>query len=218
MRLKFKFPVFWTSVALVIAVIVHLSYVLFTPTRAMDAKFDRAVAKSGMNTLSVLNPAEARALTGLPAGGSIYAVCPYNLRDGDLTVTATFPSRPWTLSVYGISGARLFSVNDKQAGVDDVTLEVKRGGNFWDVLTDHAQPEIGDGWSIEVKERRGFAVLWMADADPVVSERLRADLAQSKCVVAPRPEPVVAPQTEPEAAPPDEDEPDFDSDDEAVEG
>ena len=73
MRLKFKLPVFWMSVALVIAVIVHLSYVLFTPTRAMDAKFDRAVAKSGINALTILSAAEARSLTGLSAAGSIYA-------------------------------------------------------------------------------------------------------------------------------------------------
>jgi len=200
MRLKFKLPVFWISVALVLAVIVHLSYVLFTPTRAMDAKFDRAVAKSGINALAVMSPAEARSLTGLSAAGSIYAACPYNLRNGDLTITAEFPAQPWTLSVYGISGARLFSVNDKQAGVDNVTLSVKRGGNIWDVLTDHAPPEIGDGWSIEVKERRGIAVLWMADADPTVSEKLKSELARSKCIVAPRPEPqpepVVAPEIE----------------------
>jgi uncharacterized membrane protein len=218
MRLKFKLPVFWISVALVIAVIVHLSYVLFTPSRAMDAKFDRTVAKSGINALTVLSPAEARSLTGLSAAGSIYAACPYNLRNGDLTINAAFPARPWTLSVYGISGARLFSVNDKQAGVATVTLEVKRGGNIWDVLTDHAAPEIGDGWSIEVKERRGIAVLWMADTDPVVSERLRSELARSKCSVAPRPEPVVAPEVAPEVEPPGETVPQPEPDDEAVEG
>jgi uncharacterized membrane protein len=201
MRLRFKLPIFWISVGLVIAVVVHLSYVLFTPSRAMDAKFTRTVAKSGINALAVLSPAEARSLTGLSTAGSIYAACPYNLRNGDLTINAEFPARPWTLSVYGISGARLFSVNDKQAGVDKVTLEVKRGGNIWDVLTDHAPPEIGDGWSVEVKERRGIAVLWMADADPVVSERLKAELARSKCIVAPRPEPVVAPDVTPEVAP-----------------
>ena len=71
MRLRFKFPVFWICVALVIAVVVHLSYVLFTPTRAMDAKFDRTVAKSGINALAVLSPAEARSLTGLSAVGSM---------------------------------------------------------------------------------------------------------------------------------------------------
>lgn len=200
MRLSFKPPVFWICVALVIAVAVHLSYVLFTPTRAMDAKFDRTVAKSGINALAVLTPAEARSLTGLSAAGSIYAACPYNLRNGDLTISALFPARPWTLSVYGISGARLFSVNDKQAGVDTVTLEVKRGGNIWDVLTDHTSPEIGDGWSVEVKERRGIAVLWLADADPVVSERLKNELAKSKCIVTarpePQPEPAVAPEPE----------------------
>ncbi len=204
MRLKFKVPVFWISVALVLAVVVHLSYVLFTPSRAMDAKFDRTVAKSGINALAVLTPAEARSLIGLSTAGSIYAACPYNLRTGDLTIDAEFPIRPWTLSVYGISGARLFSVNDKQAGVDKVTLEVKLGGNIWDLLNDHAPPEIGDGWSVEVKERRGIAVLWMSDADPVVSERLKADLARSKCIVAPRPEPVVAPEVAPEVQPPEE--------------
>jgi uncharacterized membrane protein len=200
MRLRFKPPVFWICVALVIAVVVHLSYVLFTPTRAMDAKFDRTVAKSGINALAVLTAAEARSLTGLSAAGSIYAACPYNLRNGDLTINALFPARPWTLSVYGISGARLFSVNDKQAGVDNVTLEVKRGGNIWDVLTDHTSPEIGDGWSVEVKERRGIAVLWLADADPIVSERLKDELAKSKCIVTarpePQPEPAVAPEPE----------------------
>ena len=58
----------------------------------------------------------------------------------------------------------------------------------------------------------------MADADPVVSERLKAELAQSRCTVAPRPEPVVAPETDPEVTPevgpPDETAPP----DEAVEG
>jgi uncharacterized membrane protein len=218
MRLKFKLPVFWISVALVIAVIVHLGYVLFTPSRAMDAKFDRTVAKSGINALAVMSPAEARSLTGLSAAGSIYAACPYNLRNGDLTINAFFPARPWTLSVYGISGARLFSVNDKQAGVDTVTLSVKRGGDIWDVLTDHAPPEIGDGWSIEVKERRGIAVLWMADADPAVSERLKAELARSKCIVAPRPDPVVVPAVEPEIEIPGDIPTQPGPDDEAVEG
>ena len=220
MQLRFKIPVFWICVALALAVVVHLSYVLFTPSRAMDVKFDRTVAKSGINALAVLSPAEARSLTGLSAAGSIYAACPYNLRNGDLTINATFPARPWTLSVYGISGARLFSVNDKQAGVATVTLEVKRGGNIWDVLTDHAPPEIGDGWSIEVKERRGIAVLWMADADRAVSEKLKSELAKSKCIVAPRPDPqpqpVVAPA--PEIETPGDIPPQPELQDEGVEG
>ena len=198
--MRVKVPVFWLSVAVLLAVVIHLAYVLFTPGREMDAKFDRAVANSGINALAVLSPAEARSLTGLSAAGSIYAACPYNLRNGDLTINAYFPARPWTLSVYGISGARLFSVNDKQAGVDSVTLSVKRGADIWDVLRDQAPPEIGDGWSIDVKERRGIAVLWMADADPTVGERLRNELARSRCIVAPRPEP--PPTPEPVVAPP----------------
>jgi len=198
--MRLRLPIFWISVGLTIAVVVHLAYVLFTPSREMDAKFDRAVAKTGINALAVLSPAEARSLTGLSAAGSIYAACPYNLRTGDLTINADFPARPWTLSVYGISGARLFSVNDKQAGVDAVTLTVRRGADIWDILLDHATgPEIGDGWSIDVKERRGIAVLWMADADPPISERLRTELARSKCIVAPRPEP--PPEPEPVVAP-----------------
>jgi uncharacterized membrane protein len=189
--MRMKVPVFWICVAGLLAVVVHLSYVLFSPTLAMESKLDRAVAKTGVNAMAVLSPAEARTLTGLPPNGSIYAACPYNLRHGDLTIAARFPARPWTISVYGRTGTRIFSVNDKQAGVDDVSLTIKRGSDIFDMLTDSATaPEIGDGWSVEVKERRGLVLLWMADSDPAIGDRLRADLAQSKCTITPRVESV----------------------------
>jgi uncharacterized membrane protein len=185
--MRMKVPVFWICVAGLLAVVVHLSYVLFSPSLAMENKLDRAVAKTGVNAMAVLSPAEARTLTGLPPAGSIYAACPYNLRHGDLTIVARFPSRPWTISVYGRSGTRIFSVNDKQAGVDDVSLAIKQGSDIFDMLTDNATaPEIGDGWSVEVKERRGLVLLWMADSDPAIGDKLRAELAQSKCTIAPR--------------------------------
>jgi uncharacterized membrane protein len=185
--MRMKVPVFWICVAGLLAVVVHLSYVLFSPSLAMENKLDRAVAKTGVNAMAVLSPAEARTLTGLPPAGSIYAACPYNLRHGDLTIAARFPSRPWTISVYGRTGTRFFSVNDKQAGVDDVSLAIKRGSDIFDMLIDNATaPEIGDGWSVEVKERRGLVLLWMADSDPAIGDKLRAELAQSKCTIAPR--------------------------------
>jgi uncharacterized membrane protein len=174
---------FWAAGVLVLAVIIHLSYVLFGPRFAMHGfEAEAASYAGGVNRMQVLDAAQYADLFGAASTQAVAAVCAFDLSDGDVTLHAAFSGSPWTLRIYAARGNAIYALNDAQAGTDDVTVRIRQVTGLKRLLGgDEEAGVVNDGWRVETAEKRGLAVLWSPIAEPALRRRSEEALKQSYC-------------------------------------
>lgn len=177
---------FWLIGAVLLAVIVHLSYVLFGPRVAM-AGLEREAAgfAGGTNRMQVLNAEQYAALFGGGAA-AVAATCAYDLSRGDVMLHAAFlPGMPWTLTLYAGRGNGIYAVNDVQAGANQVTVRIRQVSSLKRLLGgDEEAGIVNDGWRVETGETKGIAVLWMPLPDKAYRQRAEEAMSASSCRTA----------------------------------
>jgi uncharacterized membrane protein len=175
---------YWALTVLCIAVAVHVGLVIFWPRHEMNQRIDLASATNGVNALTVGGP-NAGSILGYHAGDAAYAFCPFDLKDGKLVFDALMPATLWSLTIYSAHGNNLYSVNSRQAGVDNFQIGVKKAPDFLTQITADAENgPINDGWQVETSEDRGLIVVWAAISEPFQRSAIEKDLARSTCRIA----------------------------------
>ena len=177
---------FWLITATILALIAHVSYVLFVPSRSFSAAIDLALGDAKSNTFAVLDPVAQVKLVPFATAEHIVGVCKFNVADGPVKVTAQLPEGFWSFAVYTIQGQQVYAINDTQADTNNFTVELSRDqGLIAQVFgnSDDAVDVTGDdiGWRIAVRENQGLAVLWMAVSDPLLREEAEDVISKSKC-------------------------------------
>jgi uncharacterized membrane protein len=174
---------YWVFATLLIAVIVHVSLVIFVPRRDMGQRIALASEAKGVNALIVGGP-ESGAILGYHAGDAAYAFCPFDLAKGKLVFDAVMPATLWSLTIYSARGENVYSVNSRQAGVDTFQISVKRAPDFLTQITaDVESGEINDGWQVQTSEDRGLIVVWAAIAESFQRSAVEKELNRSKCYI-----------------------------------
>lgn len=179
---------FWATVALVLGAVAHLSYVLIAPTFAMQRLMGGDPKDAGTNRFVLLDGPEQMRLLGESEGEAVAGKCLFDISKGELSVSAEMPDTFWSLTLYSDKGADLYTINDRQAGIDKFKLTVKRAPSIMELLSsDQAEKarSLGDGWSVEIPEPYGIAVFWVA-IDYPEQRKLFADiLSRSACTLNP---------------------------------
>jgi len=176
--------VYWVIVTAFIAGLVHVGLVLVRPRAEMAGRIEVAAASKGMNAL-VVATGEAERVLGYRAGDAAYAFCPFDLSGGRLVFDALMPSTLWTLTIYSARGQSVYSVNSRQAGVDNFQISVRKAPDLLTQLT--ADPEAGtinDGWQVETSENKGLIVVWAEVPEDYQRASIEKDLARSSCALA----------------------------------
>jgi uncharacterized membrane protein len=177
---------FWLITATILALIAHVSYVLFVPSRSFSSAIDVALGAAQSNTFAVLDSSAQVKLVPFATAEHIVGVCKFNVEDGPVKVTAQLPEGFWSFAVYTIQGEQVYAINDTQADTNNFTVELSRDQGLIAQIFgsgDDAVDVTGDdiGWRIAVKEDQGLAVLWMAVADPLLRKDAEDVIKQSKC-------------------------------------
>jgi uncharacterized membrane protein len=179
---------FWAAVALVLGAVAHLSYVLIAPTYAMQRLMGGNPEEGNANRFVLLDGPEQMRLLGETDGEAVTGKCLFDISKGELSVMAEMPDTFWSLTLYSNKGADLYTINDRQAGIDKFKLTVKRAPSVMELLSsDQAEKAraFGDGWSVEIPESYGIAVFWVA-LDYPEQRKLFADiLSRSSCTLNP---------------------------------
>jgi uncharacterized membrane protein len=179
---------FSLAVALLIGAVAHLSYVLIAPSFAMQRLMGEVPADNQVNRLVLLDAAEQMRLIGDSGNEAISAKCIFNIGNGELLISADMPDAFWSLTIYSDKGADLYTINDRQAGSDQFKLTVRRAPSLVDILGSSEQAEtaraLSDGWSVEIAERHGIAVFWVALDYPEQRKLFMDVLARSSCGLA----------------------------------
>lgn len=175
---------YWLAVALLIGAVAHLSYVLIAPSFAMQRLMGDEPAGTQVNRLVLLDAAEQMRLLGETESEAVSAKCIFDISGGELSVAADMPDTFWSLTLYSAKGADLYTINDRQAGIDRFKLTVKKAPGLTDILgSDQAETAraLSDGWSVEIPEPHGIAVFWIALDYPEQRKMFSDILARSSC-------------------------------------
>ncbi len=174
---------YWAFSILLVAVVVHTAMVLFLPRKEMQERIALAAANMGMNKLTVGGPDVSRIL-GYHEGDAAYAFCPFDISKGKLVFDALMPAALWSLTIYSSRGNNVYTVNSRQAGVDNFQISVRKAADLLTQLTaDVESGPINDGWQVRTSEDRGLVVVWTAIAEPFQRVAIEKDLSRSTCSI-----------------------------------
>jgi uncharacterized membrane protein len=176
----------WVLLCALVALATHITYVLFLPTREFDGQLSREISDLAPNTIRILSTEAQRALLPSYRGDSVIAVCVIDLRDGAVKISAQLPQSYWTAAIHTLSGVQVYSINDAQAESESIDVQVNLArGMISQVLEGGEGEDATDvanaGYTVELPEPRGIAVVWVPLADPLVRPDVEATLGKSKC-------------------------------------
>ncbi len=178
---------FWLFTSAVLALIAHVTYVLFVPSQSFSTAIDVALGPEHSNRFAVLDATAQIKLMPFATAENIVGICKFNVAEGPVKVTAQLPEGFWSFAVYTIRGEQVYAINDTQADTNTFTVEMSRDSGLLAQIfggSDDAVDVTGDdiGWRIALKENQGLAVLWMAVADPLLRKEAEDVIKQSRCV------------------------------------
>lgn len=176
---------FWTVAILLLAGVVHLGYVLIVPQLDMRAGIDELRRLTGSAALTVLSRDDSIRVMGPDGRWLIHALCVYDLSEGPLAVSAMVPATYWSMAIYSASGETFYSLNDRQADVDQVDLLIRQSsapllGEDQELVL----PE-GDVFTVRAPDPKGVVVMRALAGEPAEYERASRILARSSCRSAP---------------------------------
>ena len=172
---------FWTVSILLLAGVVHLGYVLIVPHFEMRAKIDDLRQVAGSGALKVLSREDSIRLMGPDGRWLVHALCVYDLAEGPLTVSAAVPNSYWSMAIYSAGGETFYSLNDRQAGIDQVDLMIRQPtAPAPEDEQELALPE-DDTFIVRAPDRVGVVVMRALAGEAAEYERAAEILARSSC-------------------------------------
>jgi uncharacterized membrane protein len=168
--------VFWFVLSSLIALAVHISYVLFVPAMQFQSRINDLVPNDGKSQWRVIADSERYNLLPGFSGSGLAAACPLDVSKGTMELELNVPKDYWVLSIYSQSGKQVYALNDKQAGAETFSIVVSRTKSIVDQVFNAAEPEdkvasiTNAAWNVSLPDRRGVAVLWI----PTGSDGMRS--------------------------------------------
>ena len=146
----------WGLATVVIAVLAHMASMHFAPRFIMHIAMHRMGAVNAIHHQP--RTTAASQLVVRPSPDLLYSVCPFDLKDGPLLVTAAVPQGTyWSVSVFDADTNNIFALNDRQAKASFVTLlvvapEAGQKGTRWKGLV------IGPTFAAKSPTNRGLVL------------------------------------------------------------
>ncbi len=175
-------------VALVTGGIVHITSTLAIPYMGAATAFDRVSSGLPLNAMRVLPPpSPGNELLPFNDPAHQLAVCPFDLNDGLLTVTATLPDPGWSLAIYTPHGDNFYAVAAAGLRQPDVTLVLEpTRATLLNLFGIGTAPNF-DVSRIQAPESRGLVVVRAPRHGNAFEERTAAMLARARCASGPPP-------------------------------
>jgi uncharacterized membrane protein len=176
---------YWLAASLLVAITVHVFYVLFVPAMALERQIERVLTAPEPGKFTVLEAeAQAALFPAFPAT-SVFGVCQFDVADKDIVVNADLPQGFWTLSIYTQTGKTLYVLNDRQSGTNQFSVRLTKASSLLDAFRETADADIETaGWKVETSVPEGLAVFWLQPQDMLHRPRVAEALARTTCAPA----------------------------------
>jgi uncharacterized membrane protein len=174
--------VFWLFTAAVLAVAAHAATLLFAPRYTFERSLAGAL-DAASNSFAVLTPEAQRRLLPDYPDDAVFGICRFDLNGGPVTLTADLPDRFWVLAVYSSGGKTLYTVNDRQSGVNNFTLRLVRAPGLLETFTARDDEDaVSDlAYKVASPDRKGLALVWVPLSDAAQRQSLAASIAKTSC-------------------------------------
>jgi uncharacterized membrane protein len=180
-----RYP-FWFFTSVVLAVLAHVYYVLFVPSRSFNNAIDEALADQPVNRFVLLDAAMHMKLMPFTTTSHLVGICKFDTTDGNIRVAAKMPEGFWNFAVYSLRGKQVYAINDRQADTNAFSVQLSKsegvigqalglGEDALDVSTDDL------GWRIALPDAQGLAILWFAVPDPLLRDTAVVEMKNSRC-------------------------------------
>ena len=124
---------YWGTATLLLAAVVHLFAVIFVPGVDTGQKMAQLEAAGEINKLHRISVRETdTSLLTEPSPDLAYAFCKYDISERPLLVQGAIPPSYWSVSVYSETGDNVYTLNDRQAGVEQISLMVVNAGETFE--------------------------------------------------------------------------------------
>lgn len=179
---------YWVTATALVALVIHLSYVLFAPTPKLDEIMAAFRDTAGVNRFRVLTPEETARLLPLEGPALVHAVCAFDIAARPIRASLPIVSDYWSLSVITEDGRNAYLLNDRQAGVEALSLVLRLKPEGARGESPQGQEETGiDPQStanrifIDLAAPRGVLVLRALPRFPAERSQVGTELARSVC-------------------------------------
>jgi uncharacterized membrane protein len=152
--------VFWVAATILLAIVVHLTYVLFAPGDSVQRKLQAMRTLAGVNSLKVLSAEDSRTFLG-----------------GE----APIPRGYWSLSIYTSHGTNVYTLNDRQAQVDSLSLVLRKANPLKESENPVGVDSTLEKIFIDLTEPTGLIVMRAALPDEPARHRVEEELARARC-------------------------------------
>lgn len=176
---------FWVLLSLVLAVVVHLAYMLYEPTRNFEKTLQALTKGERKSSFQILTPQQQSTLLPFATANDVVGVCFYDLRRGAIKIDGQAPSGFWNFSVFTSRGRQVYDLNDTQVETRHFVVELKPAAGLLSQIlggADGETPAFTDaGWQVEISGKQGLAILWAPLHDALLRSSTEAVVKQSNC-------------------------------------
>jgi uncharacterized membrane protein len=176
---------FWIVFTALTALAVHLAYILFVPHNQLSTALAAIAGEEGMNRLVIVDGQPASFNMAAYDKELAYAVCPFDLSSGLVTIRAQVPFQYWSLEVYGARGQTLYTLNDQQAPRRQLEIVLHDDDPDPQAIVSAANSANRslDSISVLTGGTNGVAILRSAAAGALERRRALDAFAMSSCAV-----------------------------------
>jgi len=182
MRVNIDFHwVYWGIATVLLAAVVHLAIVLFLPTMKTArhiASFDVTGEIARLEQISARESGDT--LLSRRSPDIAYAFCRFDLSERPLKISARFPKTFWTIGVFSDIGDNVYSLNDRQAGVNELEILLLDGSSGTDQSTEGVNAG-ADTIVVSSLAQSGVVVFRALVENPSEQEAVEQTLAASVC-------------------------------------
>ena len=180
---------FWLLFSALLAVVVHVAYLLFVPSQQFSAQIDTVLKNQGTNKFAILDTALQTKLMPFSSTGDLVGLCKYDVSKGPVKLSIQVPIGYWSFAVYTIRGRQVYALNGEQADTRNFSVTLSKAQGLLAQLmgdgSDDALTQVGElGWRVDVSDDQGLAFLWMPQSDPWLRREAAGLIGKSSCVAA----------------------------------
>jgi len=175
---------FWIVAVVLLAITVHLAYVLFVPGLEMNRLISSAGSVAGVNRFAVLPEEDATRVLGQQARAFVQGVCVLDLKNGPVDMTVQTPQSYWMVNVYSRKGDNIYSLNDRQVAEVPFTIRVEQKKSSLFSLSSEEAPTEDAAFRVTTGDGEGLFVVRVFVQDPAYRKRITRILERSTCKVS----------------------------------
>lgn len=172
---------FWGTTVVLLAAAVHIITAVVVPRIERENTLQALVESAPLNQLTVIDAKKRGefALRGI-AEDLAFAICPYDVSKSSLTITAPLPQTYWSISIFGMEGQNIYTINDRQVGTDKFAATILHESNEVED-TDNTGSREGEGIVIKSNSEKGLVLLRMFVTDRAAAQRTRDLISKTVC-------------------------------------